>query len=91
MNLNGYVVVQEWQTKYASAEKGFIDNIQLNIKRHEYRKAKECPINQNGLMNEIEDDHRITVESDAVNKRIEKLRAAQKDLRQAMKHWKKLQ
>ena len=34
-------------------------------------------------MNEIENDHRITVESDAIDKHIEELRAAQKDLRQA--------
>lgn len=46
-------------------------------------KPKNDPIDLNGLMNEIENDHRITVESDAVDKRIEELRAAQKDLRQA--------
>lgn len=46
-------------------------------------KPKNEPIDLNGLMNEIENDHRITVESDAVDKRIERLRAAQKDLRQA--------
>lgn len=46
-------------------------------------KPKNDPIDLNGLMNEIENDHRITVESDAVDKRIDELRAAQKDLRQA--------
>lgn len=46
-------------------------------------KPKNDPIDLNGLMNEIENDHRITVESDAVDKRIEELRAVQKDLRQA--------
>ena len=46
-------------------------------------KPKNEPIDLNGLMNEIENDHRITVESDAVDKRIDELRAAQKDLRQA--------
>lgn len=46
-------------------------------------KPKNAPIDLNGLMNEIENDHRITVESDFVDKRIEELRAAQKDLRQA--------
>ena len=46
-------------------------------------KPKNDPINLNGLMNEIENDHRITVESDAVDKRIDELRATQKDLRQA--------
>ena len=46
-------------------------------------KPKNEPIDLNGLMNEIENDHRITVESDAVDKRIEELRAVQKDLRQA--------
>lgn len=46
-------------------------------------KPKNAPIDLNGLMNEIENDHRITVESDAVDKRIEDLRAAQKDLQQA--------
>lgn len=48
-------------------------------------KPQNDPIDLNGLMNEIENDHRITVESDAVDKRIEELRAAQKDLRQATK------
>lgn len=43
-------------------------------------KPKNDPIDLNGLMNEIENDHRITVESDAVDKRIDELRAAQKDL-----------
>ena len=33
-------------------------------------------------MNEIENDHRITIESDVVDKRIGELRASQKDLRQ---------
>ena len=46
-------------------------------------KPKNEPIDLNGLMNEIENDHRITVESDAVDKRIEELRVAQRDLRQA--------
>ena len=46
-------------------------------------KPKNDPIDLNGLMNEIENDHRITVESDAVDKHIEELRAAQKDLQQA--------
>lgn len=46
-------------------------------------KPKNAPIDLNGLMNEIENDHRITVESDAVDKRIEELRAVQKDLQQA--------
>ena len=46
-------------------------------------KPKNDPIDLNGLMNEIENDHRITVESDAIDKHIEELRAAQKDLRQA--------
>lgn len=46
-------------------------------------KPKNDPIDLNGLMNEIENDHRIMVESDAVDKRIDELRAAQKDLRQA--------
>lgn len=46
-------------------------------------KPKNDPIDLNGLMNEIENDHRITVESDAVDKRIEELKAVQKDLRQA--------
>lgn len=46
-------------------------------------KPKNEPIDLNGLMNEIENDHRITVESDAVDKRIDELRTAQKDLRQA--------
>lgn len=46
-------------------------------------KPKNAPIDLNGLMNEIENDNRITVESDAVDKRIDELRAAQKDLRQA--------
>ena len=46
-------------------------------------KPKNEPIDLNGLMNEIENDHRITVESDAVDKRIDELRAAQKDLQQA--------
>ena len=46
-------------------------------------KPKNDPIDLNGLMNEIENDHRITVESDAVDKRIEELRVAQRDLRQA--------
>ncbi len=46
-------------------------------------KPKNEPIDLNGLMNEIENDHRITVESDAVDKRVDELRAAQKDLRQA--------
>ena len=46
-------------------------------------KPKNEPIALNGLMNEIENDHRITVESDAVDKRIEELRVAQRDLRQA--------
>lgn len=46
-------------------------------------KPKNDPIDLNGLMNKIENDHRITVESDAVDKRIDELRAAQKDLRQA--------
>lgn len=46
-------------------------------------KPKNDPIDLNGLMNEIENDHRITVESNAVDKHIEELRAAQKDLRQA--------
>lgn len=46
-------------------------------------KPKNEPIDLNGLMNEIENDHRIIVESDAVDKRIEELRAAQKDLQQA--------
>ena len=45
-------------------------------------KPKNDPIDLNGLMNEIENDHRITVESDAIDKHIEELRAAQKDLRQ---------
>ena len=45
-------------------------------------KPKNEPIDLNGLMNEIENGHRITVESDAVDKRIEELRAAQKDLQQ---------
>jgi len=40
-------------------------------------KPKNEPIDLNGLMNEIENDHRITVESDAVDKRIEELRVAQ--------------
>ena len=40
-------------------------------------KPKNDPIDLNGLMNEIENDHRITVESDAVDKRIDELRAAQ--------------
>ena len=34
-------------------------------------KPKNDPIDLNGLMNEIENDHRITVESDAVDKRID--------------------
>lgn len=46
-------------------------------------KPKNEPIDLNGLMNEIENDHRITVESDVVDKRVDELRAAQKDLRQA--------
>lgn len=46
-------------------------------------KPKNDPIDLNSLMNKIENDHRITVESDAVDKRIEELKAAQKDLRQA--------
>lgn len=46
-------------------------------------KPRNAPIDLNGLMNEIENDHRITVESDAVDRRIEDLRAAQKDLQQA--------
>lgn len=46
-------------------------------------KPKNEPIDLNGLMNEIENEHRITVESDAVDKRIDKLRASQKDLQQA--------
>lgn len=45
-------------------------------------KPKNEPIDLNGLMNEIENGHKITVESDAVDKRIEELRAAQKDLQQ---------
>ena len=36
-------------------------------------KPKNEPIDLNGLMNEIDNDHRITVESDAVDKRIEEL------------------
>lgn len=43
-------------------------------------KPKNDPIDLNGLMNEIENDHRITVESDAIDKHIEELRAAQKRL-----------
>lgn len=46
-------------------------------------KPKNEPIDLNGLMNEIENDHRITVESDAVDKCIDELRAAQKNLQQA--------
>ena len=46
-------------------------------------KPKNEPIDLNGLMNEIENDHRITVESDVVDKCVDELRAAQKDLRQA--------
>ena len=46
-------------------------------------KPKNEPIDLNGLMNEIENDHRITVESDAVDKRIDELRTAQNDLRKA--------
>lgn len=46
-------------------------------------KPKNEPIDLNGLMNEIENDHRIIVESDVVDKRVDELRAAQKDLRQA--------
>lgn len=46
-------------------------------------KSQNAPIDLNDLMNEIENDHRITVESDAVDKRIDELRAAQKDLQQA--------
>lgn len=37
-------------------------------------KPKNDPIDLNGLMNEIENDHRITVESDAIDKHIEELR-----------------
>lgn len=46
-------------------------------------KPKNAPIDLNGLMDEIENEHRIIVESDAIDKRIEELRAAQKDLQQA--------
>jgi len=46
-------------------------------------KPKNDPIDLNGLMNEIWNDHRITMESDAVDKRIDKLRSAQKNLQQA--------
>ena len=52
-------------------------------------KPKNEPIDLKGLMNEIENDHRITVESDAVDKRIGELRAAQKDLQQATEALKK--
>lgn len=54
-------------------------------------KPKNDPIDLNGLMNEIENDHRITVESDAVDKRIDELRAAQKTYGKRQKHWKRLQ
>lgn len=46
-------------------------------------KPKNSPIDLNGLMNEIENDHQVSVESNAVDKRIDELRAAQKDLQQA--------
>lgn len=54
-------------------------------------KPKNQPIDLNGLMNEIENDHRITVESDAVDKRIEELRVAQGTYGKRPKHWKRLQ
>lgn len=54
-------------------------------------KPKNDPIDLNGLMNEIENDHRITVESDAIDKHIEELRAAQKTYGKRPRHWKRLQ
>lgn len=60
--------------------------IQPNIKRHEHRKTKECPHRPerfDGRDRERTSDNRIIVESDAIDKRIEELRAAQKDLQQA--------
>lgn len=40
MNPNGHVVVREWQTKCASAGKGFTDNFSTHIKRHEKEKTR---------------------------------------------------
>ena len=33
MNLNGHAVVREWQTKCASAEKGFTDNFSTQYQK----------------------------------------------------------
>ena len=47
-------------------------------------KPKNEPIDLNGLMNEIENDHRITVESDAVDKRVDELEKATMTLNEAI-------